>query len=126
MQGFSAMLPTSDLSKLDAIEQATSSVLTMIEGLEREELARSRLTRHAVRSYLLSATSAIEALSPQARIALPELDFFAWRATRQRLEAGEAVEGDTGWFAIQALMPTTLGWLRFYRESQPELFAATT
>lgn len=120
------MLPSDDLSKLDAIEQATSSVLTMVEGLEREELARSKLTRQAVRNFLLSATRAVEGLSPETQSALPELDFFAWRTIRQRLEAGEAVEGDSGWFAIQALTPTTLGWLRFYRESQPELFVASS
>jgi hypothetical protein len=29
---------------------------------------------------------------------------------------------DAGWFAIHALAPITLGWLRFYREREPELF----
>jgi len=117
------MLALDDLVRIDDFERAASSVLTMTEGLERPELARSRVTRRAVREFLLSATAAVEGLSPKARIALPELDFFAWRTTRQRLEAGEAIEGDTGWFAIQALLPTTLGWFRFYRESQPDLFA---
>jgi uncharacterized protein with HEPN domain len=120
------MLALDDLAKIDDIEQATSAVLTMMEGLEREELARSRVTRHAVRDFLLNATAAVEGLSPEARSAFPELDFFAWRTTRQRLEAGETIESDTGWFAIQALMPTTLGWLRFYRESQPELFLTSS
>jgi uncharacterized protein with HEPN domain len=119
------MLASDDIARIAAIEAATSSVLTMMEGLERNELARSRLTRRAVREFLLSATLAVEGLSREARTALPELDFFAWRATRQRLEAGEGVEGDTGWFAIQALMPTTFEWLRFYRENQPELFAVS-
>lgn len=119
------MLSPEDILRIDSIERAATAVLTMTEGLEREELARSRLTRHSVRTYLLSATAAIEGLSPAARIALPELDILAWRMTRQRLEAGENVEGDTGWFAIQALTPTTLGWLRFYRESQPGLFAVS-
>jgi len=116
------MLAPEDLTRIHAIEDATSSVLTMTEGLERSELSRSRLTRHAVRQSLLSASVAMDGLSREARAALPELDFFAWGTTRRRLEAGETVEGDTAWFAIQALMPTTLGWLRFYRENQPELF----
>lgn len=117
------MLPADDLLRLEAFEQATTSLLTLSEGLEREELARARLTRLEVRRFLLDATSAIEALSPEAQDALPELDRAAWRATRQRLDAGDAVESEMGWFAIQALTPTTLGWLRLYRREQPELFA---
>ena len=117
------MLPTEDLLRLEAFERATTSLLTLTEGLEREELARARLTRNEVRHFLLDATSAIEALSPAAQDALPELDRAAWCRTRQRLDAGDAIESETGWFAIQALTPTTLGWLRFYHRQQPELFA---
>lgn len=100
-------------------------MLTLMEGVGRTELARSRLTRQSVRELLFSASLAVDGLTSEARTALPELDFFAWHTTRLRLEAGEAIEGDVAWFAIQALTPTTLGWLRFYRESQPELFAGT-
>lgn len=116
------VLPAEDLAKLEAFEQATTSLLTLTESLEREELARARLTRNEVRGFLLDATSAIEALSPEAQAALPELDRAAWRRTRQRLDAGEAVESEMGWFAIQALTPSTLGWLRLYRKQRPELF----
>lgn len=116
------MLPTEDLLRIEAFEQATTSLLTLTESLEREELARARLTRLEVRRCLLDATSAIGALSAEAQEALPELDRAAWRATQRRLDAGEAVESETAWFAIQALAPTTLGWLRFYRSQQPELF----
>jgi hypothetical protein len=117
------MLPAEDLSRLEAFEQATTSLLTLTEGLEREELARSRLTRLEVRRFLLDATLAIEGLSLEAQAALPELDRAAWQTTRQRLNAGDAVESDLGWLAIQGLAPTTLGWVRFYRRQQPELFA---
>jgi hypothetical protein len=117
------MLPAEDLLRLEEFESATTSLLTLTESLEREELARARLTRNEVRRFLLDATSAIRALSAQAQDALPELDPAAWRKTRQRLDAGDAVESETGWFAIRALTPTTLGWLRFYRAQQPELFA---
>jgi hypothetical protein len=116
------MLPAEDLGQLEAFEKATTSLLTLTESLEREELARARLTRNEVRRFLLDATSAIEALSLEAQAALPELDRSAWRRTRQRLDAGDAVESETGWFAIQALTPSTLGWLRLYRRQRPELF----
>ena len=117
------MLPAEDLLRIEAFEEATTSLLTLTESLEREELARARLTRNEVRRFLLDATSAIEALSREAQDALPELDRTAWQRTRQRLDAGDAVESEAGWFAIQALTPTTLGWLRFYRRQQPGLFA---
>ena len=117
------MLPPEDLLRIEAFEEATTSVLTLTESLEREELARARLTRNEVRRFLLDATSAIEALSQEAQDALPELDRAAWLRTRQRLAAGDAIESETGWFAIKALTPTTLGWLRFYRRQEPGLFA---
>jgi hypothetical protein len=120
------MLPREDLSRIAAVEEAASSVLTLTEGAERTELGRSRVARHAVRGFLLETSKALGSLSPEAQRALPELDFGVWQLTGERLEAGEAVEGDTGWFAIQALMPRTLGWLRFYRESQPELFSGAS
>jgi len=117
------MLPAEDLLRIAAFEAATTSLLILTESLEREELARARLTRNEVRRFLLEAASAIEALSSEAQDALPELDHAAWQTTRKRLVAGEHVESETGWFAIQALAPTSLGWLRFYRGQHPELFA---
>lgn len=117
------MLTADDLLQIEAFEEATTSLLTLTDSLEREELARARLTRNEVRRFLLDATSAIEAMSPEVEEALPELDRAAWRKTRRLLDAGAAVESETGWFAIQSLTPTTLGWLRFYRRQRPELFA---
>jgi hypothetical protein len=64
----------------------------------------------------------VASLSRDARDAIPELDCAAWRITGERLDAADGVESDAGWFAIHALAPITLGWLRFYRERQPERF----
>lgn len=120
------VLSTNDLCELDTIEAATTAVLTLAEGLDREELARARLTREEVRRHLLRVSRAVSSLSRHARAALPELDCDAWCKAGQHLEAGQPADSDYGWLAIGALAPMTLGWLRFYRKQQPELFAPSS
>jgi uncharacterized protein with HEPN domain len=105
------------------MEQAGIAVATLIEGLGREELLRSRLTRSEVlRQLKLLADSATQ-VEPAMREAMPELDWSGWDAMRIRFAApvGEALD-DILWFACGSLMPATLLWLRFYQQSQPELF----
>jgi uncharacterized protein with HEPN domain len=112
-----------DSALLGLMEQAGISVATLIEGLERQELLRSRLTRAEVlRQCKLLADSAAQVESAM-REAMPELDWRGWDSLRARFvaPAGEALD-ETLWFACTALIPATLLWLRVYQHSQPELF----
>jgi uncharacterized protein with HEPN domain len=112
-----------DSARLGLIEQAGTAVAILLEGLEREEFLRSRLTRReALRQLQLLAASAAE-VEPTMRANMPELDWSGWDAMRARLAAapGEALD-EALWFAASALMPATLLWLRVYQHSQPALF----
>ena len=112
-----------DSALLGMMEQAGIAVATLIEGLEREELLRSRLTRGEVlRQLKLLADSAAQ-VEPAMRASMPELDWSVWDSMRARFAApaGEALD-ETLWFACTSLMPATLLWLRVYQQSQPELF----
>jgi len=111
---------------LALIEQAGTAVLTVVEGLERDELQRSRLTRAEVLRQLTTLARSAAQVETAARADMPELDWPGWDALRPRLAgpAGEALD-EALWFACESLVPATLLWLRVYREGQPELFRMT-
>jgi uncharacterized protein with HEPN domain len=109
------MLTDKDREALDTIENASTAVLTLSEGLEQSELLASRLTNHEIRRQLLCACDAHAALSAEAREMLEELDFVGWASAGERIRAGGESEVNASWLAIRAMAPTTLGWIRFYR-----------
>jgi hypothetical protein len=110
-------------ARLGLIEQAGTAVAILVEGLARDELLRSRLTRAEVLRQLKTLANSAADISPGARADMPELDWSGWDAMRMRfsLPPGEALD-DALWFACEALVPATLLWLRVYQQSRPELF----
>jgi monoamine oxidase len=96
-------------------EEAATAVLTLTEGLEREELLRSRLTRREVRRQLLIIGHTLEEVSKEARRRAQEIDWEAWRTTASRIVADAVAADDALWFAVAALVPATLIWLRIHR-----------
>ena len=108
---------------LGLIEQAGVAVATLVEGLARDELLRSRLTRAEVLRQLKTLADSVGLMEPSARDEMPELDWVGWDALRPRFEGppGAALD-DAMWFACEALVPATLLWLRVYQQSQPMLF----
>jgi uncharacterized protein with HEPN domain len=112
-----------DSALLGLMEQAGIGVATLIEGLEREELLSSRLTRAEVLRQLRMLADSAAQVESAMRESMPEVDWSGWCAMRSRLEApaGQALD-DTLWFACTSVMPATLLWLRVYQQNQPELF----
>ena len=108
---------------LSLIEQAGTSVAILVEGLARDELLRSRLTRLEVLRQLKTLANSAGQVGPAERAAMPELDWEGWDAMRLRFlcPAGDALD-EALWFACESLVPATLLWLRVYQQSQPELF----
>lgn len=117
------MTPIINSALLGLIEQAGTAIATLVEGLERDELLRSRLTRTEVLRQLKILADSVGQLAPAARAEMPELDWSGWDAMRPRFAApaGESLV-EALWFACAALVPATLLWLRVYQQSQPELF----
>ena len=111
---------------LSLIQDCGEGVLVLVDGLQPGELLRSRLTRAEVQRQLAQMAGALGALAPEARRALPEIDWDGWLATERALLTPGAEQDDALWFAASSLVPATLLWLRVYRESQPALFAYTT
>lgn len=107
---------------LAQIEQSCEGVMILSEGLERDELLRSRLTRAEVVRQVRQAADSAARLSQQTRKDLAEPDWSGWALTARRLDETAALADDALWFAVTALAPATLMWLRVYRQSQPRLF----
>ena len=107
---------------LQRIEEAGTAVLTLMEGIEESEFSRSRLTQQEVCRQLDRVGLAALDMSATTRAALPEIDWKAWLAMAENA----AKDNQRLWWVITELVPTTLIWLRVYRNQQPELFAATT
>jgi len=109
-------------AKLSLVEEAATNVLTLIEGIEAEELWRSRLTRQEVKQQLLDLANSLGHLQSTLHTLLPELDWDAWATTVGQLQ-DSSTENEALWFAASALTPATLMWLRLYRQHEPQLFA---
>ena len=108
---------------LGIVEQAGTGIATLVEGLTRDELLRSRLTRQEVLRLLARMAATLATLPPGVRARMPELDWDGWQSLAQRLALppGSALDEALA-FGCEAVLPATLLWLRVYRQGQPELF----
>ena len=109
-------------SPFNAMEEAGTAVLTLTEGLEKEEFLASRLTRAETRRQLRLMSRSALLLSPEIHALLAEIDWEGWRILDQRLAISDKAEDTLLWLAVRALAPDTLMWLRVYRKNQPEWF----
>ena len=62
-------------SRLSIIEEAGVAVLTLTEGLEKDEFLASRLTRAETRRQIKTLSESIANLSPQTLSILAEVDW---------------------------------------------------
>ena len=108
---------------LNLIQESGEAVLVLTEGVEEADFLRSRLTREEVRRQLRTLADTLAGLPEAAQLAMAEIDWAGWRATRSVLDSPGAALDEAIWFAARALTPATLSWLRIYRQSSPELFA---
>ncbi|HWR75887.1 MAG TPA: hypothetical protein VN283_01595 [Thiobacillus sp.] len=109
-------------SLLSIIEEAGVAVLTLTEGLEKNEFLASRLTRAETQRQVKTLSESIANLAPQTLSMLAEVDWAGWHTVARQLGADKGAEQEALWFAVRSLVPATLMWLRVYRTNQPEIF----
>ena len=109
-------------SLLSIIEQAGVAVLTLTEGLEKEEFLASRLTRAETQRQVKTLSESIANFAPQMQTLLAEVDWAGWHIVARQLGADKGAEQEALWFAVSSLVPATLMWLQVYRKEQPEIF----
>jgi uncharacterized protein with HEPN domain len=107
---------------LNLIQESGEAILVLTDSVEESEFRRSRLTREEARRQLLTLADTLENLPPEARAAMPEIDWEGWRSTRTLMDTPGPQRDEALWFAARSLVPATLSWLRLYRRSHPELF----
>ncbi len=110
-------------SLLSIVEKAGVAVLTLTEGLEKDEFLSSRLTRAETARQLKIMSDSMASLPPSTQVLLEEIDWKGWQSLARRIGGGDSAEEEALWFAACSLAPATLMWLRVYRKSQPEVFA---
>jgi uncharacterized protein with HEPN domain len=109
-------------SLLSIIEEAGVAVLTLTEGVEKDEFLASRLARTETQRQIRIIGETVANLPPSTRSLLAEVDWGGWQTVARQLGENRNAEQDALWFAVRALVPATLMWLRVYRTNQPELF----
>lgn len=113
-------------SLLSIIEEAGIAVLTLTEGLEKDEFLASRLTRAETRRQVKILSESAASLPPEAQTVLAEVDWSGWQTVARQLDDSVGADPHAAqealWFAIRSLVPATLMWLRVYRKNQPEIF----
>lgn len=109
-------------SLLSIIEEAGIAVLTLTEGLEKDEFLASRLTRAETRRQVNILGDSTASVPAQTQSLLAEVDWEGWRTVAKQLGEGQPAEQEALWFAVRSLVPATLMWLRVYRKNQPEVF----
>lgn len=115
---------------LAIMDQAGIAVATLTEGLEHDELLRSKLTRAEVLRQLRLLAGSAQAIGAHVRQLMPEVDWSGWEAIGRQLAlpprpAQEDAQAEALWFACESLVPATLLWLRVHRKDQGQLFQMT-
>ena len=110
---------------LRAAIEAGEGVLTLAEGLQPEDLQRSRLTRQALLTLLRDLGTAMTAVPPPARQAMPEIDWDGWLALPRALQHNDTEQAHEALvMGVYSLVPATLLWFRVYQPQCPTWFSA--
>lgn len=109
-------------SLLSIIEEAGIAVLTLTEGLEKDEFLSSRLTRAETQRHVKIIGESIVSMPLNTQALLAEVDWGGWQTVTRQLGENSHAEQEALWFSVRSLVPATLMWLRVYRENQPEIF----
>jgi uncharacterized protein with HEPN domain len=104
---------------LALLDEAGSAVMILVEGLEESEFLRTRLTRQEAQRQLLLMAKMLDGIDNDTRMHMPEIDWAGWKAIAQRLQLTGSEADSALWFAVTALVPATMMWLRVYQNPAP-------
>lgn len=105
------------------IEDSGVAVLTLIDGLQDNELLASRLTRQEVTRQLRQMLAAAAALPAALRLSMPEIDWAGMATVGKALAVEAGPELDQAMvFGSRAVTPALMMWLRVYQQQHPDWF----
>ncbi len=92
------------------------------EMQDEDELFGSRLTLRAVEAHLLIMAQTVANLPPPLHRRLLQVDWRGWDALHLQLRHPLPRRREPLWYAVNALVPQTLGLIADLRRRQPQLF----
>jgi uncharacterized protein with HEPN domain len=106
------------------VMETGASVTTLTREMQDEdELFASTLTLRAVEAQLLIMAHTLANLPPALQRCLLQVDWVGWQALHATLRGGIQPRRDEIWYAVNGLVPQTMGLLAALRRQQPGWFA---
>lgn len=105
-----------------AMEAGRSIGLLTKEMQGEDELFASTLTLRAVEAQLLIMAHTLGNVTPALHQRLIQVDWAGWAALHDKLRNGVQPRREEIWYAVNGLVPQTMGLLQELRRKQPVWF----
>jgi len=110
-------------SLFDIVMDTGRSVGELTRAMQDEhELFASTLTLRAVEAQLLIMAHTLGNLTPALHQQLLQIDWLGWAALHDKLRHGVQPRREEIWYAVNGLVPQTMGLMADLRRRQPVWF----
>lgn len=110
-------------SLYDIVMETGRSIGVLTKEMQGEaELFASALTLRAVEAQLLIMAHTLGNVTPVLHQRLMQVDWIGWAALHDKLRNGVQPRREEIWYAVNGLVPQTMGLLEALRRRQPVWF----
>ena len=110
-------------SLYDIVMETGQSIGTLTKEMQNEdELFASPLTLRAVEAQLLIMAHTLGNVTPTLHQGLMQADWVGWANLHDKLRNGIQPRREEIWYAVNGLVPQTMGLLQELRRKQPVWF----
>jgi len=110
-------------SLYDIVMETGRSIGTLTQEMQNEdELFASPLTLRAVEAQLLIMAHTLGNVTPTLHQGLMQADWVGWASLHDKLRNGIQPRREEIWYAVNGLVPQTMGLLQELRRKQPVWF----
>lgn len=110
-------------SLYDIVMEAGRAIELLTQEMQGEdELFASTLTLRGVEAQLLIMAHTLGNVTPTLHRNLGQVDWNGWAVLHDKLRRGVQPRREETWYAVNGLVPQTLGLLRELRRRQPAWF----
>ena len=110
-------------SLYDIVMETGRSIGVLTKEMQGEaELFASTLTLRAVEAQLLIMAHTLGNVTPVLHQRLLQVDWIGWAALHDKLRNGVQPRREEIWYAVNGLVPQTMGLLEALRRRQPVWF----
>ena len=110
-------------SLYDIVMETGRSIGVLTQEMQGEdELFASALTLRAVEAQLLIMAHTLGNVTPVLHQRLLQVDWLGWAALHDKLRNGVQPRREEIWYAVNGLVPQTMGLLEDLRRKQPVWF----